>query len=349
MKPGIEPRRALAREPQTLPENRKGKLRLDMNENLLGCSPRACAALRKLNADSLAMYPEKGMAIARLAPKFGVRAEEILLTNGIDDALRLIADAYLERGRAVLLVEPTFPMYRFFAEQRETRIRSLRYDIEMRFPLERVIEALRSGPTIFFLANPNNPSGTLLGKRELGQILDACRRSLVIVDEAYFEYAGVTALPWIQRRRNLIVTRTFSKATGLAGLRLGCVFAHRDVAKNLRRAEPPFPVSIAALAAAEAALSDGGFTRRGVKEIVCNRMFLERHLAKLGAKVVPSATNFVLADFGARAPKIVKGLARKGILVRDFGRAFGRPGFVRITVGKSVQMKRLLRALEHLV
>jgi histidinol-phosphate aminotransferase len=273
----------------------------------------------------------------------------MLLTNGIDDALRLIADAYFERGRTVLFVEPTFPMYRFFAEQREARVRTLRYESGMRFPLEAVLKMLRAEPAIFFLANPNNPTGTRLGRRELGKILDAARKGLVVVDEAYFEFAGVTALPWIRQRRNLIVTRTFSKATGLAGLRLGCIFAHREVAGHLRRAEPPFPVSIAALVAAEAALRDRSFTRRGVREIVRNRKFLEKRLARHGATVTPSAANFVLADFGARGPKIVKALARKGVLVRDFSQAFGRSGFVRITVGKREQMQRLLRALESLL
>lgn len=295
------------------------------------------------------MYPEKGTARARMAPFFGVQMAEMLLTSGIDDALRLIADTFLERGRSVLLVEPTFPMYRFYAEQRETRIRSLRYDNEMRFPLEGVLDGLGSGPSVFFLANPNNPTGTLLRKAELKRIVEAAKRTLVVVDEAYFEFASVTALPWIRRCKNLIVTRTFSKVTGLAGLRLGCIFAHREVAEMLRRAESPFPVSITALAAAEAALRDRPFIRRSAREIVRNRNFLERSLRRLGAKATPSAANFVLADFGARAPRIVRALARQGILIRDFAHAFGRPGFVRITVGTSAQMQRLVRALEPLL
>ncbi|HEV2490342.1 MAG TPA: histidinol-phosphate transaminase [Candidatus Acidoferrales bacterium] len=349
MKRGIEPRQSLARTPLSLPENRKRKLRLDMNENLLGCSPKVRAALRRLDGESLAMYPEKGTAIGRMAPFFGVRPTEMLLTSGIDDALRLIADTFLERGRSALLVEPTFPVYRFYAEQRETRIRALRYDNQLRFPLAGVLDALRSGPTVFFLANPNNPTGTLLQRAELKQILNATKRTLVVVDEAYFEFAGVTVLPWIRRYKNLIVTRTFSKVTGLAGLRLGCIFAHRDIAGMLRRAESPFPVSIAALAGAEASLRDRSFIRRSAQQIVNNRNFLERTLRSLGAKVTPSAANFVLADFGTRAPRIVNALARKGILVRDFARAFGRPGFVRITVGTIAQIRRLVRALEPLL
>src|SRR5487761_38713 len=153
------PRRAIAegRDVPAMRENRQGMLRLDLNENLLGCSPKVRAALRRLNAQEIAMYPQKESAIARLAPSFGVRADEMLVVGGIDEALRLIADAYIERGRTVLLVEPTFPMYRFYAEQRDAKIRMLRYDEEMRFPLCEVLKALKSEPSVFFLANPNNP------------------------------------------------------------------------------------------------------------------------------------------------------------------------------------------------
>ncbi|MGH8335958.1 MAG: pyridoxal phosphate-dependent aminotransferase, partial [Gammaproteobacteria bacterium] len=267
-KHAVMARRALAEGCDRPPmiENRAGKLRLDMNENLLGCSPRVRAAMRRLDAQTLSMYPEKETAIARLAPSFGVRADEMLVVGGIDEGLRLIADAYIERGRSVLLVEPTFPMYRFYAEQRDARIRTLRYDREMRFPLREVLGALRERPSVFFLANPNNPTGTLLDVRALEEILNAAKRTLVVIDEAYVEFSGVTMLPQIRRRRNLAVTRTFSKATGLAGLRVGCIFAHRDVARILKRAQAPFPIGTAALVAAEAALKDRGFVRRAVQE-----------------------------------------------------------------------------------
>ena len=343
----IRPLRSLARAPISLAENRKGKLRLDMNENMLGCSPRAIKALRGLEAGDLAMYPEKGAAIARMAPYFGVHPAEMLLSNGIDDALRLIADAFLETGRTALLVEPTFPMYSFFAGQRDARVRSLRYDSVLSFPLKQALHELRAGPSIFFLANPNNPTGTLLSRPELKKILIAAKRTLVVLDEAYYEFSGVTALPWIRRYKNLIVTRTFSKVTGLAGLRLGCVFAHKELTKILKRAESPFPVSIAAIACAEAALHDRAFIRQSARQIVRNRRYLEDRLRKLGARVAPSATNFVLADFGVKGPDIVRKLAQDEILVRDCERWFGRPGFVRITVGTKAQMKRLLGALER--
>lgn len=350
-KHAVMPRRALAegRDRPAMLENRVGKLRLDMNENLPGCSPNVRTALRRLDAETLAMYPEKETAIVRLAPRFGVHADEMLVVCGIDEALRLIADAYIERGRSVLLVEPTFPMYRFYAEQRDARIRTLHYDDEMQFPLREVLRALKTKPSVFFLANPNNPTGNLLDVRTLGTILDAAARTLVVVDEAYFEFSGVTVLSQIRRRRNLAVTRTFSKAAGLAGLRVGCVFAHRDVAAILKRAQAPFPVGTAALVAAEAALKDRVFMRRAVQTIRQGRAILERGLSRLGVRVFPSAANFVLVDFGARGPAITAALERRGILVRDQASSFARPGFVRITIGTAKQMRRFLNALETIL
>lgn len=351
MKNKIEPRRAIAefRKRPAMLEGRAGKMRLDMNESMAGCSPRVRGALRRLTSEELAMYPEKGAAAARFAPIFGVHPSELVITAGIDEALRLIAEVFLERGRSALLVEPTFPMYRFFAEQREARIHVLRCDEELQFPLQDVLRALRENPAVFFLPNPNNPTGALLNKKTLARILDAAARTLVIVDEAYFEFSGVTVLPWIRRRRNLAVTRTFSKAAGLAGLRAGCLFAHRELAAIFRSSQDPFPVGVAQLAAAEAALHDAKFTKRAAAEIIRGRKVLEAGLVRLGVRVFPSAANFVLADFGERSAEIIASLARKEILIRDQSQAIGRRGFVRITAGSPAQMRFFFRALEKIM
>ncbi|HEU5410942.1 MAG TPA: histidinol-phosphate transaminase [Candidatus Acidoferrales bacterium] len=349
MKNKIEPRRAIAgfRKRPAMLEGRGSKLRLDMNESSVGCSPRVRAALRGLRSEDLAIYPERGTAAARFAPFFGVHPSEMVITAGIDEALRLIADVFLERGRSVLLLEPTFPMYRFFAEQREARIHALRCGEDMQFPLDDVLRALRQNPTVFFLPNPNNPTGALLSKQALSWILDGAKRTLVVVDEAYFEFSGVTVLPWIRQRRNLAVTRTFSKAAGLAGLRVGCLFAHRELAAIFRSGQDPFPVGVAQLAAAEAALRDAKFTRRAAAEIIRGRKILETGLTRLGVRFFPSAANFVLADFGKRGTEIIAALATKGILIRDQSAAIGRSGFVRITAGSPAQMRFFLRVLRQ--
>jgi len=159
----------------------------------------------------------------------------------------------------------------------------------------------------------------------------------------------VTAVPWIRRCKNLVVTRTFSKAAGLAGLRLGCVFTQRDTAAAMRKAQSPYPVNVAALAAAEAAMRDREFLRRTLGELRRGRRELELGLQGLKVRFFPSAGNFVLVYFGDRAKKIVAALARKGILVRDRSSDFGGRGYARITFGTVKQTRRLLRQLEKLL
>lgn len=343
-------RRALGRmKPYHPPlEGRAGSLRLDFNENTAGPSPAVCRALARLTPEQISSYPEYQAAERRLARHFGVRPEQFLSTNGTDDALRLVNDAFTEPGSRVLLVEPAFAMYRFYAELAGARVLAVRYDDRLRFPLERVLDALRRRPRLFFLANPNNPTGGLIRPAELGRILRAAQRTYVVVDEAYFEFAGVTALPWLGRYPNLIVTRTFSKTAGLAGLRLGCLFSNPEVVLALRQVRSPYSVNAAALAAALAAVRDKGTLVRYARAVVRARGELECALRRLGIATFPSAANFVLVDFGARAPELLARLRRRGILLRNRQNDFGRVGWVRITVGTPPQMRRLIRALEKL-
>lgn len=354
MKPPRSPRIALRRAVLRLPpyqppvEGRAGRIRLDFNENTVGCSPAVLRALSRVSPEQLAMYPEYHAATSRLARHFRVPPSMLLLSNGVDDALRILVDTFVEPRSHVLIAEPTFDMYRFYAELAGARVVAEHFDAEMRFPLARILSALRRSPRILFLANPNNPTGTLLQRSDLRRILRAATRTLVVLDEAYFEYSGVSVLPWVRRSGNLVVLRTFSKAAGLAGLRLGCVFARAEHIEAMQRASSPFPVNAAALIAAEAALGDAKFTCRYVREVLASREELARGLARLGVKTYPSATNFILADFGPRAGRIVRALKRQGILIRERG-DFSRPGFVRITAGTRQHTRRLLRALEALL
>ncbi len=327
-------------------EGRAGKLRLDFNENTVGSSPAVRAALARMTRQDVAMYPEYQAATRRLARFFGVRPGELLLTNGVDEGLRLVFDAFVDPGSRVLLAEPTFVMYRFYAALAGAKVTALRYDDAMRFPEEKVLNRLRRQPRVLFIANPNNPTGTLVGKSALGRILKAAPRTLVVVDEAYFEFSGLTVLPWIRRYANLVVTRTFSKAAGLAGLRLGCVIAHRAVIDVLRKACSPFPVNAAALVAAGAATRDVRYIRNYVRELRDARRELEQALLRLAIPFFPSAANFLLVDFGSHAPRLLAGLARQGILLRDRRSDFNRVGYVRITLGTRAQTRRLIGAIE---
>ena len=351
MKPPIPVRKAVARmRPYHPPlEGRDGKLRLDFNENTIGCSPKARQAIRNLASTTVSMYPEQESVRRELAHFFGVHNDELLPTNGTDEALHLIADIFLEPDDAVLLVEPTFAMYRFYSELAGARIQALRYDAAMQFPMKALLAALRKKPRIFFLANPNNPTGSVLRPAELRRILKAATRTLVVVDEAYFEFSGITILPWIRRHNNLVVTRTFSKAAGLAGLRLGCIFANRSITEHFRKAQSPYPVNVAALAAARANARDQSFLNSTLREFRRSRKELERGLTKMGIPFFPSAANFVLLFLGERAKEVVASLARQGTLIRDRSSDFGGAGYVRITFGTLSQTRRVLRQLEELL
>src|SRR5215472_5815979 len=213
MKPRLPVRKAiLERRTYEAPaEGRWGKVRLDFNENTTGCSKAALAALRRLNNKQLAMYPEYEVSTKIIARYFDVKPAELLLTNGGDDALRVFFDTFVEPRSHILICEPTFPMYRYYAEIAGARVETLHYSAEMEFPLEAALRALRKKPRVFFLANPNNPTGTLVDKFAIQKMLRTATHTVVVLDEAYADFSGLTVVPWIRRHANLFVAKTFSK------------------------------------------------------------------------------------------------------------------------------------------
>ncbi len=331
-------------------EGRQAGVRLDFNERTTDAPDAAVRALRRVPASRLAMYPEYAASTRALAEFFGVSAREIVLTNGTDDALHLIVDTFCDAGDRVLVMDPSYAMYRFYAERAGARVAGVKYGRDFAFPAERLVRALRTrpAPRILFLANPNTPTGTLASKDEIRELLEAAPRTVIVVDEAYAEFSGVSVLDWIRRYRNLAVTRTFSKAQGLAGLRIGAILAGRELTAALSRCHSPYSVGSAGLAAAVAAAEDQAPVVHYAAEVRAARNELEAALDRLGIRRFPSGGNFVLVDVGPRAAALVAALKRRGILVRDRRADFRRPGFVRITVGTRLQTRNLIRALERL-
>jgi len=325
-------------------EGRAGKIRLDFNENTTGCSPAVRKALARLSAKQIATYPEYEAPTRKLARYFGVHPEELLLTNGGDDALRVFFDTFVEPRTDVLICEPTFTMYRYYSEIAGARVRVLRYGANMEFPLAEALAALRRKPRVFFLANPNNPTGTQVTLAAIRRLLRAAANTVVVLDEAYGEFSTESAVPWIRRYPHLFVTRTFSKAEGMAGLRLGAVIGQRDSLAFVRRAMPPYPVNTAALAAGVAAVEERKTITRYVRDVKRLRAWFAQELQKRNVRVFPSSANFLLADFGKSGPVFFRKLARHNILVRERSHDLG-PGFARITIGTESELKRLLRIL----
>ena len=349
-KGAIRPRPAvLAMKPYSPPTaGRADKLRLDFNENTVGCSPRVIACLReRLAADGLAVYPEYGEAKAAIAQYFRVGPEQFVFTNGTDEAIQVVVNTYVDDGQEVLLLRPSYAMYRFYAEVAGAKIREIDYPApDMEFPLQTVLDAITPETRAVILANPNNPTGTGISLLGIERILHRARKAVVMVDEAYYEFSGVTALGEIERHPNLFVCRTFSKVFGMAAMRLGCLFSDAANIQYLHKAQSPYSVNSLAVMAAEAAITDSSYVETYVAEVLAARELLCVGLEKLGIGYVPSSANFVLAKIGKRAIEIRDLLRAEGILVRD--RSYEAPGCVRMTVGTREQTRRLLTTLEDI-
>jgi histidinol-phosphate aminotransferase len=354
MKPGrlpkgaVRPRPAVAAmAPYSPPTGgRTGKLRLDFNENTVGCSPHVIAAIRDgVGMEGLAVYPEYGEAKEAVARYFHVRPEEFLFTNGTDEAIQVFVNTYVDDGQEVVLLKPSYAMYRFYSEVAGAKVTEIAYQPPaMEFPLQELLDAITPETRAVILANPNNPTGTGTSLLGIERILHRARKAVVLVDEAYYEFSGVTALSEIERVPNLFVCRTFSKVFGMAAMRLGCMFSHEANVAWLRKAQSPYSVNSLAALAAGAAVEDPGYVEAYVAEVLAARELLCVGLEKLGITYVPSSANFVLGQFGRRAVEVRDALRGDGILVRD--RSYEAPGCVRITVGTREQTRRLLAALE---
>jgi histidinol-phosphate aminotransferase len=343
----LKPRQAILRmEPYRPPSSgRSGKMRLDFNENTEGCSPRVLRRLKLLRRDEFATYPEYGEALPRLARHFRVRPNELTLTNGTDEAIQLVVNTYVNPGDGVIVLRPSYAMYRFYAQVMGAAVEEVHYRADLRFPAKELLNKITSRTRAIFIANPNNPTGTAASPAQLQAVLRAAPQAAVLVDEAYFEFYGKTALPWISRYPNLFVSRTFSKAYGLAALRVGCLFSNAQNIAAIRKGQSPYSVNSAGVAAVLEAVEDRAFIRRYVRETLESRRLLCQELERLGWKYYPSAANFVLVNFGTHAGRMREVLGEHEILVRD--RSYELAGCVRITVGTLAKTRKLLRALRR--
>jgi histidinol-phosphate aminotransferase len=325
---------------------RAGKLRLDFNENTVGSSPKVIELIREhLTPGGLSVYPEYREAKAEIADFFRVPQEQLLLTNGTDEAIQVLVNTYVDAGREVLLLRPSYAMYRFYSEVAGARLREIDYvGRNLEFPLDDLLAAAGPQTAAILIANPNNPTGTGTDLNGIERILIAAPDAAVLIDEAYFEFAGITALPLIGRYPNLFVSRTFSKVYGMAAMRMGCLLSQPDNIAIMHKAQSPYSVNSLAALAARAAIRDSDYVKAYVEEVLAARENLYAGFRALGIEYVPSCANFVLFRAGDRAVPIRDALKEKSILVRD--RSYELPGCVRVTVGTREQVERFLDELE---
>lgn len=349
--PGVlQPRDAVLRmAPYSPPTGgRLGKLRLDFNENTLGASPRVIEALiQYLTEERLAVYPEYGAAKHELAAFFDVEPDDFILTNGTDEAIQVLVNTYVDDGDEVITLHPSYAMYRFYAEIAGATVRQVPYRREkLAFPVEELLDSITPATRAVLIANPNNPTGTGTSRANLEKILDRATNAAVMIDEAYYEFSGVTALGLLNDYPNLFVSRTFSKVYGMAAMRIGCLFSQSENVEFLHKAQSPYSVNMVATIAARAAIQDKAYVEKYVTEVLAARELLYVGLEELAIKYYESKANFVLFEAGERAIPLRDELRARGVLVRD--RSYEIPGCVRVTVGTREQVRRFLKELAEI-
>jgi histidinol-phosphate aminotransferase len=327
----------------------KDAVKLASNENPRGPSPLAREAARRALED-VSRYPDgNGFELkAALAKRHGVSIDQIVLGNGSNDVLELVARAYLHPGASAVYSEHAFAVYPLAtlatgATGIEVRARDFAHD------LAAMRQAVTERTRMVFIANPNNPTGTLIARRELREFLQAVGAGmLVVLDEAYYEYLPndlkSDSVKWLHDFPNLVITRTFSKAYGLAGLRVGFALCSTAVADMMNRVRQPFNVSSIALAAAEAALRDQEFVAESVRANSEGMKQITRGLSALGLRYIPSYANFVSFEAPA-AEALYQKLLRRGVIVRPIAN-YAMPNHLRVSVGLEEENDKFLRALE---
>ncbi|TAK41639.1 MAG: histidinol-phosphate transaminase [Betaproteobacteria bacterium] len=324
-------------------------VKLASNENPRGTGPRTRAAIESTLRD-LARYPDgSGFELRQaLSRRYGVEQSSIVLGNGSNDVLELVSLAFLAPGRSAVYSQHCFAVYPLATQARGARgiaVPAKDYGHD----LDAMAAAIAADTQVVWIANPNNPTGTIVSPERLEAFVRRVpERVLVVIDEAYNEYlhADLRAdtVRWLRRHPNLIVTRTFSKAYGLAGLRVGYALAHATVADLMNRVRQPFNVNSIALAAAAAALDDMEFVARSYAENLQGLRQIEQGAKQLGLEWIPSYGNFITVRVG-RAADIYKRLLKRGVIVRPVGGGYQLPEHLRVTVGTEAENERFLAAL----
>ena len=322
------------------------------NENPLGPSPKAVTALKK-HISLISRYPESGCFYLRqdLSKRLKLKPERFIFGNGSDELIILALRAFVEDGDEVIVATPTFLIYEIASKVQGAKIKKVPMKY-FKYDLKAMKAAVTRNTKMIFIANPDNPNGTYITKYELDSFLRGLPASVVVfIDEAYSDFVEEKDYPnglsYINRG-NIIVTRTFSKSYGLAGLRIGYGIASKEIIKHMDSVREPFNVNILAQAAALGALKDREFLSKVKRLNRDGKIFLYSEFKKLGLRYVPSVTNFILFEVGQNARQICDKLLRKGIIVRNM-QGWGMDTFIRVTVGRDKENKRFIRELKKII
>jgi histidinol-phosphate aminotransferase len=328
-------------------------IKLASNENPLGPSPLAVEAVRKA-AGEVNLYPDGACTALRnrLSQKFGIAPERFILGNGTDEIIDFIFFAFFNAGDAAVMGDPTFSSYFLSGMTMGARLvyAPLRDHCHH---MDDMLRAVDDKTKAVFVGTPHNPTGTICDRGDLERMLEGLPAHVLLVwDEAYCEYVDdpsyPDSIPYLDRYPNLIVLRTFSKAYGLAGLRVGYGMADPQVVDFLERVRPPFNVNRLALVAASAALDDQEHLQKTRAVNSEGKRYLSEELKRLGLEAVPTQANFILFRFDLVTDALAERLLEKGTIVRD-GAALGYPGYIRMTIGTPEQNRAVIKAIEELI
>ena len=330
-------------------EGRRSLLRLDFNESTVGPSPRVVEAIRSLPPEAYATYPEYAGLTDAFAASVGVTADHVEAFNGVDAAIRALFDAYGGKGETFLTTTPTFGYYEPCAQQQGMVVEAVPYADDLAYPLAAISARLAAGPRLFFVCNPNNPTGTRLPPATIVEIALAAPRTLVVVDELYVAFTGESVLPAALALPNMVALHSLSKAAGIAALRLGFAIGHPTVLDRLRRVTGPYDINMLAVVAGRAALTDPDHMRRYVAEVAAAKAWTVAELCRLGARHAVGGGNYVLVWPPRDCGRVVQALREAGILVRSMA---GKPvidGSFRLTVGTRADMQRFVTAFAEAI
>jgi histidinol-phosphate aminotransferase len=328
-------------------------IKLASNENLLGPSPKAITAIKK-ELGTIYLYPEGPCTVLRqaLAKKLNLPAEKIVISNGADNLIIMIANAFINQGEEVIIADPTFSVYTNVTQIMggkpvKVRLKNFCHD------LDGMLKKVNRKTKLVFICNPNNPTGTIVSKKALDSFLSKLPdRVIVVLDEAYGDFADDPLFPngvdYIRKNRQMIVLRTFSKVYGLAGLRIGYAVGRKDLVDCLYQVRDPFPVHRLAQVAAVAALNDKEHRARSLRLVGEGRRYLYQELEKMGLSYVPSQANFVLVDFKRDVEKVSQAFLREGVIIRP-GQFWGYPTLARVTLGRMEDNRIFIRALKKII
>jgi histidinol-phosphate aminotransferase len=328
-------------------------VRLHLNENTGGCSPRVLDAIKRLSATDISAYPSYTALVRATAVHFGVDPDWVLLTNGLDEGILMAAVGHISLRRIhdaeTIIPLPAFDPYPNATAAAGAAAIRIPPGPDFAFPTEAVIAAVTPRTRMIFLNTPNNPTGQLIPVEDLTRIAAAAPGAIVLIDEAYIEFGGTTFLPELRRHPNVLVGRTFSKAYGLAGMRVGVLIGQPAALDPVRAVTLPFNINAVAMVATQAALEDRDFLPRYAAQVAESRERLYEACRRLGLQFWESAANYVMVRVGDAAPRVVQGLAAHGIHVRDKSKDPYTPGCLRITAGIREHTDGAIETLESIL